>query len=328
MGLRTALGLRKKRRDEAPETPTPAKIALASSKPRPMLNGRTIFKDRSNAIYQILKHYPPGLMVDAGAAAGHMTGLMLRASPTSRVHAFEPFPGNFKFFNEHIGDDPRVTLDKRAVSDAPGKANFLVPSSVAGTEAGWENMKGYSSLGMLGAPKEGQVSITVECCRIDDVVNEQVRFLKIDTQGAESKVLRGCSKLFDKDMIDIMFVEFDGKNDVIQIILDHGFTIIGTECVLVVETGEKPDKWDVIREGVLSTGLKSLKAWPKQHISDPYDYSQFLRDERKLLGKTWTDLVCVSKSALPWFMYAAGKRDQEVGPQQAFSVKGPLSDIL
>ncbi|WP_165867686.1 FkbM family methyltransferase [Mesorhizobium sp. DCY119] len=290
-----------------------------------ILPGRKFFRDRSNAAYQVLTHYPDGLMLDVGAAAGYTATMMIRASPNSRVIAFEPFPNNHRYFRETVGGDPRITLDTRAVSDKAGAATFNVPAVVGGSEAGWETMAGYSSLGGLGAKRSGQISIEVETCRLDAVVNEPVRFLKIDTQGAELRVLRGAERLIDREMIDILVVEFDGSEDVMNFLIEKRFHVLDSECVLILSAGEHPQNWTRIRDSSLSTGQKTVIAWPRDHISHPHNYCRFLRDERKRLGAVWTDLVCVSQKAMPDFMFAAGRRDAETPSNYEVSMRGKIN---
>lgn len=292
-----------------------------------ILRGQDFFRDRSHAAYQALKHYPSGLMIDAGAASGYTSGMMIRMSPNSRVIAFEPFQGNHKFFEEFIGGDERVTLDKRAVSDQSGTANFNVPSVVVGSEAGWENMAGYSSLGGLGGSGKDNNTFQVETCRLDEIVHERIRFLKIDTQGAELRVLNGCEGLIDQNLIDVMFVEFDGNKDVMRFLIEAGFYILDTECVLTLTgAAEVEERWRVVRESTLSTGKRIKVAWPKPHVSDPYEYCDMLRSERARLGMTWTDLVCVAPHAFEDFQAACKKRDAEVSANFAISMKSKITE--
>jgi len=175
-----------------------------------------------------------------------------------------------------------------------------------GIEKGWEAMAGYSSLGGLSKKWDKSGSFVVETCRLDEVVNERIRFLKIDTQGGELGVLRGCSRLFEKDFIDIMMIEFDGNERVLIEILDRGFTIIDNECTIAPEGVEDLNAWNVVRRGNLSTGKPAVTAWPKVHIENPYEYCDFLKNQRRV-GIVWTDLICVSQSAKAAFMASIQK---------------------
>ncbi len=289
-----------------------------------LLSGRTIFKHRAHAPYQVLRYLDPDLMVDVGAATGYMTTTMLRMSPQSRVHAFEPFPGNHRFFTDHVAGDPRVTFDPRAVCDEDGQATFSVPSVVAGSEPGWENHAGYSSLGMLVSQPRGQNNFTVNTCRLDSVFDEHIRFLKIDTQGAEAKVLKGCERLLAEGKIDILHVEFMGEPDVVDYLSDRDFVFIDTECTIINSRNADLEAWEIVRSSSLSTGRTVLVAWPRQQFSQLSAYADFLRTERHRLGSVWSDLLCVSRSFLPHFMFAAGQVDAEFGPAYAISIRDKL----
>src|SRR5436189_74409 len=101
-------------------------------------------------IYEVLRQAPPQMCVDIGAAAGAVTLKLYSLNPGKcRVVAFEPFPGNFAHFETTAGTLPNVSLVRKAVSDSIGVAQFYVPSSVQGAEAGWEKQVGYSSVGFL-----------------------------------------------------------------------------------------------------------------------------------------------------------------------------------
>ena len=77
---------------------------------------------------------------------------MLDRSPSSRVVAFEPFPGNHPYLDESVGNDARVTIVKAAVADQTAPSTFLVGKTVTGSERGWERFVGYSSAGYVIDP--------------------------------------------------------------------------------------------------------------------------------------------------------------------------------
>jgi FkbM family methyltransferase len=163
-------------------------------------SGSLFFENRADAVYDLLAHLAPGLMLDIGAAAGHFTQIMLARSPGSRILAVEPFAGNHPFFERSVGADARVTLVRKAASDRAGTVNFHVAMTVTGTEPGWEEMVGYSSAGKVTLAQNAArgTLLSVETCRVDSLVDEAVRFCKIDVQGHELAVLHGMSALLER----------------------------------------------------------------------------------------------------------------------------------
>ena len=82
-------------------------------------SGRPYFK-KTSSVYQRLANLEPGLMLDVGAAAGHMSRLMLRHSPRSHVIAFEPFPGNWRFLEDTVA----AAVKRSVVSESIYAASF------------------------------------------------------------------------------------------------------------------------------------------------------------------------------------------------------------
>jgi FkbM family methyltransferase len=109
-------------------------------------NGRPLFGPHANGMLDMFSSVDPGLVVDVGAAAGHITRYLLNVSPASHAVAFEPFPGNWKFIEKTLGGDCRATIVRKAVADKEGEASFFVSSTAKGD---WQAMSGYSSVGYV-----------------------------------------------------------------------------------------------------------------------------------------------------------------------------------
>jgi FkbM family methyltransferase len=250
----------------------------------------------------------PGLMLDVGAAAGIFTKMMLKRSAGSHVIAFEPFPGNFAYFEKNVVQDPRVTLHRAAVSDCVGEVSFFVSSVVAGKEPGWEDYAGYSSLGHIvdeNSPKVSS-SIKVPAIKLDDVVTEHVRFCKIDVQGGEASVLRGADKLIRDHGVDIFYVEFGGEEPILAFLQERGY-VFYDNAYLLVATRNKPslEQWKVEKPVALSTGKDAYEAWPRNAPRPFGDYCTWLREQKKSIRNVQTDMVCVHESFVPKFLHAA-----------------------
>jgi FkbM family methyltransferase len=274
--------------------------------------GELLFGDHEDGIYKVLSLLPHGLMLDVGAAAGHMTKLMLENSADSRIVAFEPFPGNIPHFRKSIGDDPRVSLVQKAVSDHDGRAKFVTGSVVKGTEDGWSSMAGYSSLGFLQQPRTNAStrSIDVDTCRVDTEVSGHVRFMKVDVQGGELGVIRGAQGLLDKQDIDILFVEFNGEVEIPRFLAERNYHFYDSEYLFVPRLGTSPPypNWRTFREIKLSIGRPAYRAWPLKAPTQLDEYCAFIATEAKKHVDIYTDMICVSSSFHSTFVGAAMKR--------------------
>ena len=267
------------------------------------------FGEHCNAAYDLLGKLEPGLCVDVGAAIGRATRRILNASPASRVVAYEPFGGNHPYFSQVVGDDPRVALKPVAVADRAGRETFVVPGVVRVGSEGWaKDLLGYSSLGHLGSGAGAQA--TVDVVTLDDEIHEHVRFLKIDVQGGEMRVLNGASRLMKGPGIDMIYVEFNGALGILKDLRAHGYVVF--DCAYMAWPTRRyvrnwlrrrPDRlvpgWEIIDGAVTSTGLKVAHLWPRVPLRRFAPYCAWFFANRLLRTGLQTDLLCVHRRFLP-----------------------------
>lgn len=258
-------------------------------------NGRPLFGPHANGMLDMFSSVDPGLVVDVGAAAGHITRYLLNVSPASHAVAFEPFPGNWKFIEKTLGGDCRATIVRKAVADKEGEASFFVSSTAKGD---WQAMSGYSSVGYVMSDdqaKENGKAIKVPVTTLDNSITEVIRFLKVDVQGGEMAVLRGAEKCFRRG-IEVLYVEFSGEEGILDHLFERDYVVFDHHYVLV-PTKTSPDLsfWDLTREVGLSTGTKALYAWPKELPSDPGAFRSMFVREREKIGALQTDIIAVRR---------------------------------
>jgi FkbM family methyltransferase len=150
-----------------------------------------------------LRRIRPGdVVVDAGAHVGHFTRLF--AARGARVYAFEPHPAAFAALALRTRELPNVTCINKAVWDAEGRVALYFHKSGSGLE--WSE-----SASLLAAKRNVDPAsfVTVEAVRLADVVAElaPVRFLKMDIEGAEYRVLtdligRGLHRRIDRIAVE------------------------------------------------------------------------------------------------------------------------------
>jgi FkbM family methyltransferase len=148
-----------------------------------------------------------GLVVDIGANIGEFTSIIRRLEPTSRVLAFEPAPQPRARLQERFAGDMQVTIDSHALSDRAGIAELNVTadsvlSSLLPMRTESADLYGSYGAGVVSRPQ-------VETARLDDLVTEPVRVLKIDVQGNETALLAGAERTIaqtDAVLIELMLV--------------------------------------------------------------------------------------------------------------------------
>lgn len=283
--------------------------------PLPLVHsGNLLFPGPTDAVYNVLAHLEPGLMLDVGAAAGIIVEKMLQASPASRVIAFEPFPGNMRFIRERLGKDPRVNIVQKAVSHSTGTAHFHVRATVSGSlRSLGGDAEGYSSNGMVVSASDPRAatSIKVELTTIDAMVGEPVRFMKIDVQGGEMGVLRGAEQTIKHHGVDLIFVEFMGQKNVISflhkkngyVLFDAQFILIPSDAAVALPESD----WSGSRIANLTSGRRAYVAWPLRAPREIMAYCDYIRHVRQTIGFVWTDLVAVREHILPDFLLACAQ---------------------
>lgn len=140
---------------------------------------------------------------DIGANAGLLTVVFSKhIAPQGNVFVYEPDLQNIRQLkmNLELNQCTNCVVREAAVQDKANvkTVNFHIRRALDGD--GNEN-RGLSSL--IALPLHEQESITVEATTIDEEVRKsnisKVDFVKIDVEGAETLVLNGGQKTFERD---------------------------------------------------------------------------------------------------------------------------------
>jgi len=147
--------------------------------------------------------------IDVGAHVGRHTFPLARCvGPSGKVFAFEPIPAIAAQLRTALnaGQDhgavPKrlatVELHECALADTKGVADFVLVHEAPG----------YS--GLLPRHYDGEVTteiIRVDVQRLDDLVAgfPPIKFIKVDCEGAELRVMRGARALLERDQPQISF---------------------------------------------------------------------------------------------------------------------------
>ncbi|WIM85726.1 FkbM family methyltransferase [Candidatus Mycobacterium wuenschmannii] len=131
-------------------------------------------------------------VVDVGASWGLFTyHLAHRVGTSGRVYSFEPHPMNAPMLSRLAAARPHVHFSPSAVSDAPGHAQLQVPRQQSRLVTAQASLShGFDGQGV------DVETIDVATVRLDDAIDVDVDFVKIDVEGHELSVLRGGASLF------------------------------------------------------------------------------------------------------------------------------------
>lgn len=181
-----------------------------------------------------LAQVKPRTIVDAGANVGQFSLIAACLHPEARIFAFEPVPRAASVFRKVFNGNPRVSVAPFAIG-ATSKSATLHLSARDDSSS----LLPLSDLQVTMHPETGGVTpLAVQLRPLADLVPESdlihPALLKIDVQGAELEVVKGCAGLlhrFDHIYVELSFVEFYvGQPLAWQVIdaLSHlGFVIAG-----------------------------------------------------------------------------------------------------
>lgn len=156
---------------------------------------REIYHDQ---VYKFTTNKKSPFIIDCGSNYGVSIAWFKRVYPESRIVAVEADPNIFNLLMRNINrrQFSDVRLLHRAVADNPG----ILPFHCLGADAGRLHL---NSDDINGIPVQ---SVNVEAILLDDLINdEEVDFLKIDIEGAETDVLRVSKKL---NQVSQLFIEY------------------------------------------------------------------------------------------------------------------------
>jgi len=174
-------------------------VLKIASRFRPELTPVTSGTFDLNELVALLGKDDP-LILEIGANDGGHTAFFLELFPRAKIYAFEPDPRASEKFQQRLGRDPRVVLEKIAISAVDGEIDFFMSDSIAS-----EHVPGnWDQSGSIRKPKKHlevvpwcifRQTIRVPTKRLDTWWQmagfPQIDFIWADVQGAEVDLIQG-----------------------------------------------------------------------------------------------------------------------------------------
>jgi FkbM family methyltransferase len=198
---------------------------------------------------------PGDTVIDAGANFGYFTLLASRiVGPTGQVVAFEPVPPTVQRLkrNLELNGATNVVLHECAVSDNQGTVRISKPSA---------QNSGANTIRTIEKPLD---SWEVPSVRLDDVISGaiEVRVLKVDVEGAELMLVRGCRQHILAGLVPYVICEVhdeflrelgSSSQEFFEVMTSYGYRAYDFERArltplsnLVPQTAEKRDQMNVL----------------------------------------------------------------------------------
>lgn len=155
-------------------------------------------------------------IIDCGSYIGTSILYFKVNYPNAVVTGFEPDSSNYSILKENL--DSWNFPDTSVINGAIWTTNGNISFNSAG------NMSSRIEVDANGLNDKN----SVRCVRLNDLLNDEIDFLKIDIEGAELPVLRDCSDNLKN--VKNLFVEYHGKydemfklNEILEILVRNNF---------------------------------------------------------------------------------------------------------
>jgi len=170
----------------------------------------------SEVVAALKKYLSPGMtFFDVGANIGLFSIIASQlVGPLGKVHTFEPDPRNFRRLTRNIAIShfSNVILNQLALLDKNGTISLR---SVAEDGLGMFSTVGEPLRGVPPTIRTSEKTLTQEvtCSTLEEYAIhhrvERIDLVKVDVEGAELSVLRGCEQLLKRKDAPVLIVEFN-----------------------------------------------------------------------------------------------------------------------
>jgi FkbM family methyltransferase len=149
------------------------------------------------------------IIFDVGANIGDTTKQYRSLFPSSIVYAFEPYPESYAQLVQATHADPSVFPQSIALGSETGK--FAMQANVSSVTNSFletdETAVSYWGPGMVETLSRIEVEVsTLEAfCQGHQI--DHVDILKLDTQGTETRILRGANQMLREARINLVYTE-------------------------------------------------------------------------------------------------------------------------
>lgn len=152
---------------------------------------------------------------DVGSNLGQSIKRLKKINPSAAIHSFEPTPELYKNLIENFGNERNIKINNLGVAQSKGnldfysykhhKINSFIPVD--------KKTKFFKSriINMESKNSEFESVIKIDVTSVDNYCEEnninEIDFIKIDTQGSESDILKGMKKLTENQKVSIIEIE-------------------------------------------------------------------------------------------------------------------------
>jgi FkbM family methyltransferase len=184
----------------------------------------------------LLDNIPNPIVFDVGAHVGSITRQYRSLFPTAAIYSFEPFPESFQKLRAAFASDRLVHPYQLGFAEKAGVLPFNVnieemTNSLLMTDASGSSFWGH---GVLDTAHQIDVEITTLDAFCQEKEIKHIDLLKIDTQGAEKRVLEGSMHMLQEKAISYVYTEillvptYKGQSkfyEVVELLDNHNYSL-------------------------------------------------------------------------------------------------------
>jgi FkbM family methyltransferase len=185
------------------------------------------------------------IIFDVGANKGQSIERFKSIFENPIIHAFEPIKFEYDLLKEKYSKDKNIILNNYAIGDKNEIGEFNIMAQTGNSSfnkltpnTDWlkkrSNQFNTSKEGFVKETKMIEIKTLDYYCERYKINN--IDILKIDTQGYEDKVLKGCKGIFEKGivasveseiMLDNVYEKYFTFSDYERILIPHNFRLVG-----------------------------------------------------------------------------------------------------
>jgi FkbM family methyltransferase len=191
----------------------------------PLLSGETFVMNylRDERFHDVR----PTVIFDVGANVGDYTRCLLDSfGDRASIFAFEPAPDTFAVLAANLGHVSNVSLKPFGFSDRIGPAVLFSAGPGSKLASVYQTTGRLERSGLTIAIEQMIELTTIDQFCADNQI-DRIRFLKLDVEGHELRILEGAQRMLDSGSVDAIQCEFGAANVDSRTFLRDFFELLG-----------------------------------------------------------------------------------------------------
>ncbi len=185
------------------------------------------------------------LLIDVGGFEGNWTELCLQQKPNSKIKIFEPNLENYRLICEKFQSNKEIEVFNLGVSNTKASLTYY---NILSNQSHVRGISGFVFRPIYNNYNYSKIEIDV--VKLDDIIKENVDYIKIDTEGFELNVIEGCEELLKNKKIKFIQFEYGGTfkdknislNDIISFLKKYDYVVYN------IDKNEKLIKIDYFKD--------------------------------------------------------------------------------